>query len=261
LSIDEITKLVGSLARSGINKVRLTGGEPLVREDVIAIAKSISGISGIRTLALTTNGTQLAELAKDLKHAGVSRINISLDSLDRETYHRITGQDKLQSVLNGLDIALNTGFEKVKINAVVMKGINHREVSALANLARELPVEVRFIELMPLWHTAEQWHKLYVPTSDMKQMIGDLIPEPFDGASSARLYTFPDGKGQIGFICPMSENFCLSCNRIRVTSSGRLKPCLRLPVEYDIRYLLDASDIDDKLGELIHRINHQKLTG
>ncbi|MDO8682463.1 MAG: GTP 3',8-cyclase MoaA [Armatimonadota bacterium] len=258
LSSEEIALLVNAFAKNGVTKVRFTGGEPLQRPDVTGIISSIVGIPGIETVGLTTNGRYLKKLAANLAGAGMRRVNISLDSLDRKTFRLITGCDALNDVLDAIDAALGV-FEKVKINTVVMRGINDREIPAIASLAMSLPVEVRFIELMPLGHSASEWDMMFVSASEIRRALGNIEPLPYSGDSSARMYSLNGGRSRVGIISPMSEDFCYGCDRIRVTSSGKLRPCLRLPVEEDIRPLLRDTELPARLGEMIGRLSHHKL--
>ncbi len=286
LSASEIAILVDAFAQNGITKVRLTGGEPLVRDDVVETVRSIARTPGIETVALTTNGTRLPQLASELRGAGLQAVNISLDTLNPETFRRIAGQDRLQEVLSGIEAAVQCGFDKVKINTVVMRGINDGELPAIANLARTMPVDVRFIELMPLAGQAHavgarlvppatgyqaaqgaplqrcetEWQAMYVGAEEIREILGDLTPMPGERGSSARLYSIPGGRGAIGIISPMSEPFCDRCSRVRVTSSGALKPCLRLPIEADLRPILHERDLIARLGELLSRLGCHKLS-
>ena len=261
LSADEIALFVSAFARNRVTKVRLTGGEPLLRDDVIEIVRRIAGTPGIATVGLTTNGIGLHEAAQDLAEAGLQRVNVSVDSLDRATFRRITGRDALDDVLRGVDAALRCGFEQVKLNTVVMRGVNEQEIPAIADLARRLPVEVRFIELMPLGHSSREWQAMHVPAAEIRRTLGDLEPLPYEPGSSARRYTLAGSRGVVGVISPVSESFCEQCNRIRVTCSGKLKPCLRLAVEEDLRPLVNAPDLVSRLGDLIERVSGCKLHG
>ena len=261
LTLPEITTLVRAFAQNGITKLRLTGGEPLVREEVVEIVRRVADTPGIATVALTTNGVRLEDMAKSLVEAGLRRVNISVDSLDRETFREITGQDALDAVLSGIDAALLCGFDKVKLNTVVMRGVNELEIPAIADLARRLPVEVRFIELMPLGHSTREWQAMHVPAAEIRQALGDLEPLPNETGSSARRYRLAGSQGVVGIISPMSEDFCGSCNRVRVTCSGGLRPCLRLPIEEDLRPLLGMPDLGERLSALMSRLSSQKLSG
>jgi GTP 3',8-cyclase len=261
LTSSEIDILVRAFANNGITKVRLTGGEPLLRDDVVQIVQGIADTPGIATVGLTTNGIRLAEMARDLADAGLRRVNISVDSLDRGAFRRITGRDALDDVLRGVDAALRCGFEKVKLNTVVMRGINDTEIPAIANLARQMPVEVRFIELMPLGHSTEEWQAMHVPAASIKRALGSLEPLPYEDGSSARRFRLAGSSGIVGIISPMSENFCDACNRVRVTCHGVLKPCLRLPIHEDLRPLLGSPDTECKLSEVMGRMCQHKLSG
>ncbi|MBI2841864.1 MAG: GTP 3',8-cyclase MoaA [Armatimonadetes bacterium] len=259
LSLSEISLLVSAFARNGVTKVRLTGGEPLVRRDLVEIVRTVAGTPGIACVGLTTNGTKLQSIAHDLARAGLGLVNISLDSLNRETYQRITGRDALHDVLAGIDSAMACGFQKVKINTVVMRGVNDSELSDIAHLARDRPVEVRFIELMPLGYSGEEWRALHVPAAEIREALGGLKTSSSEPGASARCYKMPGWKGRLGIISPMTEQFCEGCNRMRVTAAGRLKPCLRLPVEEDIRPLLREPDLVKRLGMLMDRLSCHKL--
>lgn len=261
LSVREVVVLVTALAENGIAKVRLTGGEPLVRDDILELVGSVARIPGIETVGLTTNAVRLSELAAGLADAGLKRVNISLDSLDRETFRTITGRDCLDNVLRGLHSALEAGFEQVKVNTVVMRGINDSEICRFRDLAGALPVEVRFIELMPLGHTAERWAELFVPAAEIRRELGGLEPLVCDGGASAKTYLLPDGRGKVGIISPMSEHFCDECNRVRVTSSGKLKPCLRLSVQEDVRGWLGEPRLTQRLRTLMEKLSCCKLSG
>lgn len=261
LTVSEIDILVRAFAHYGVTKVRLSGGEPLLREDVVEIVRRVAGTQGIATVGLTTNGIRLEDMAKDLAEAGLQRVNVSVDSLDRETFRNITGQDALDLVLRGIEAALGCGFEQVKLNAVVMRGVNDLEIPAIADIARRLPVEVRFIELMPLGHITGEWQAMSFPAAEIRQALGELEPLPYESGSSARRYRLAGSQAVVGIISPMTEDFCGCCNRIRVTCYGRLKPCLRLPIEEDLRPLLGMPDFESRLNELMSRLSRHKLSG
>ena len=261
LSLNEISTLVRAFAENGVTKVRLTGGEPLLRDDLVEIVRSVAATPGVSTVGLTTNGVRLGGLAGELADAGLQCVNVSLDSLDRETFRRITGRDALDDVLPGIDAALRYPFQKVKLNTVVMRGLNEHEVPAIADFAGELGVEARFIELMPLGHGSEEWRAMHVPASEVRDILGYLDPLPYDGSSSARLYRRAGHRAVIGIISPMSEDFCGGCSRVRVMCDGKLKPCLRLPVEEDIRPLIGRPELGERLGEMLVRLSRCKLSG
>lgn len=261
LTLHEIRILVNGFARNGITKVRITGGEPLLRDDVIDIVRLVIKTPGIKTVGLTTNGTNLARYASDLVRAGLKSVNISLDTLNRETFRRITSCDRLCDVLAGLDAAVCAGFEKVKINTVVMRNLNDKEVQDIARLAQKLQVDVRFIELMPLGHSSDKWRSMYISADEIRSILGDPSPRLDQGNSSAQLFDLPGGVGTVGIISPMSKPFCDACNRIRVTSSGVIKPCLRLHFEEDIRSILSEPDFNARLAEIMARVSSRKLSG
>lgn len=237
LTADEIRQAVEAFALCGINKVRLTGGEPLVRSDIAEIAEHISHVDGIKKLVLTTNGVALKKYARELKDAGVSAVNVSIDSLDSENYRRITGRDCLKQVLDGLDEAEKVGL-KLRVNAVLIRGENDGEAENLINLARDRKIDVRFIELMPFSDTGKN-EKLIIKGDEILRRFDFLKPvemkkKSFE-QSVARYYEADGFKGQIGLITPVSEKFCDECNRIRLLSDGRIKPCLGHDDTYDLR--------------------------
>lgn len=234
LSEEEMIQAVEAAASLGIKKLRITGGEPLVKKNIISICEKVSKIEGIQETCLTTNGTLLPKYAKSLKEAGVSRLNISLDTLDREKYRHITRRDELDKVLEGIETALNVGFKRIKINTVLIGGFNDDEIEELANLTRRYPVDVRFIELMPMWDSVEFGENAYVPCSAVLDVLPDAV-EIEKGDGVAKLYQLPGALGNIGLISPLSSHFCESCNRIRLTADGKLKPCLHSAQEYSIK--------------------------
>lgn len=254
LRYEELIRIIGAFARLGVDKVRITGGEPLVRKGLLPFLKKVAGIPGIKEIGLTTNGSLLEEYAPLLKEAGVTRINISLDTLRRERFIQLTGQDKLAQVLAGIKKAQEVGLTPVKLNMVVMKGFNADEIVDVAKLAIDHPYQIRFIEYMPF-----QPEKNYLFTAEeMKQQLVDagfttLIPQ-LGGTCPAKIYNMPDSQGSIGFITPVSQHFCSSCNRIRLTPDGYLKPCLLSNHEYPLREALRAGMSDDELLERIKYI-------
>ncbi len=228
LSFEEIRFIAESL---GIKNIRLTGGEPLVRKDFPKLVKMLSPLA--EDLSLTTNGVLLKDMAYELKKSGIKRVNISLNSLKRDNYRRITGEDRLSDAMRGIEEALRAGFSPVKINVVLLKGINEDEIMELAYLARD-GLNVRFIELMPFLRD-----DLFLPTDEAERRIreafGELEPSELYGFGPARYYTVKGWKGKIGFISPITHKFCRYCNRIRLTSDGKIKPCLLSDIEIDIR--------------------------
>jgi len=235
LSADELVAIAQAAEQCGINKIRLTGGEPLIRKDVVDICDRIAHMEGIHTLCLTTNGTRLAELAVPLRKAGVSRVNLSLDSLRPQRYAELTRGGNLSAVLAGLHAALVAGFERVKINCVLMGGINDDEIEDFAALTQTLPVDVRFIELMPMGECVHWPKETFLNADVVLTRCPTLLPIGDEGV--ARRYRLPDGVGTIGLIRPMSHAFCGDCDRIRVTSDGMLKPCLHSGTELNLRGL------------------------
>ncbi|NJD02794.1 MAG: GTP 3',8-cyclase MoaA [Ruminiclostridium sp.] len=239
LTPGELETVVRAMAALGIIKVRITGGEPLSRPDIIEIVKKISTIQGIVDLSMTTNGTQLPEFAYKLKDAGLMRLNISLDSLKPERFKLITGIPKLGRVLEGINIALEAGLSPVRINTVLIKGINDDEIADFMRLACDKPLEVRFIELMPIGSFGEQNLDKVVYNSDIINAHPELVrcEEEYSG-QPAKYYNINGYRGKIGFISSLSHKFCSSCNRIRLTCDGKIKPCLGNNGEVDLLEVL-----------------------
>jgi cyclic pyranopterin phosphate synthase len=251
LSYEEIRTVVRAAAELGINKIRLTGGEPLVRAELPKLIKMLSRIEGIQELSLTTNGTLLKNYALELRQAGLSRINLSLDTLKPDRFRYITRLGRLKDVLEGISAAKKAGFDPVKINAVVMQGINDDEILDFARMTCEEGCHVRFIELMPFKGMAE-----FVPSVEVRQQIsllGKLEPCPsITGNGPARYYRLAGAKGTIGFISPLTElPFCSRCNRIRLTPDGRLRPCLLGEDEIDLKMPLRNNASTEELRRLI----------
>ncbi|MBR6707897.1 MAG: GTP 3',8-cyclase MoaA [Clostridia bacterium] len=243
LTEDEMVAAVKAAARLGITKIRVTGGEPLVKPNILSICRRVSHVQGIRETVLTTNALRLKELALPLKEAGVRRVNISLDTLDADKYAYITRRGRLEDALAGIGVALSAGFDKVKINAVLIGGFNDSEVPALAELTRVWPVDVRFIELMPMPGNESFGAEAYMPCSEVLKKLPDAVPEEgHDGV--ARLYRLPGALGNVGLISPLSSHFCAECNRIRLTADGHLKPCLHSAEEICIKGLDEEGVLD-----------------
>lgn len=251
LSVEEITALVGAFARCGVTKVRITGGEPLLRDDIVDVVAAVARTPGVATVALTTNGARLREFARPLLDAGLHAVNVSLNSLGRGTFRRIAGRDRLPQVLDGLRAAVECGFRKVKTNTVVMRGINDHEMSAIAELARETSIDTRFIELMPIGCARERWSSLFVSAREIRKALGNPEPLAVDGSGTARLYAAGSRAGRIGIISPVSEGFCGACDRIRVTSRGVLIPCLRSREAVDIRRLATGASAEDEVESML----------
>lgn len=236
LTEDEMVMAVRAAASLGIRKLRLTGGEPLVKKNILSICERCAAVDGIRELCMTTNGTLLPTMAGALKAAGVSRLNISLDTLDAEKYAAITRVGVLDEALRGIEAALDAGFAGIKINAVLIGGFNDGEIPALAELTRRWSVDVRFIELMPMTENETFGKNAYVPDEAVLTALPELVPAPQnDGV--ARLYRLPGAKGNVGLISAVSNHFCAGCNRIRLTADGKLKPCLHSDRECSIKGL------------------------
>lgn len=251
LTKEEITALIEAFAEKGIKKVRLTGGEPLMREDISDIAKAVKRINGIEALYITTNGILLSEKAKSLKEAGVDGVNISLDTLDREMYKSLTGEDGLGRVLAGIESALAENFGRVRINSVLVREKNDSEAEKLIALARDKRLDVRFIELMPFSSQGEN-EKLLVTTAELLERFPFLSPEEKKEEGAAEYYTAEGFSGRIGFISPRSAKFCSSCNRIRVLSDGKIKPCLGNSSAYDVRDIIfDKERLSQRIDEII----------
>ena len=255
LSFEEIERLVRLLVEMGVRDVRLTGGEPLVRRDFPVLAGMLAEIDGLADLSLTTNGYLLERDADALAGAGIQRVNVSVDSLQRDRFFHMTRRDALPQVLRGLEaVARHPGLRPVKVNAVALRGFTEEEALPFAELARERGFQVRFIEFMPLdgdgaW-TADQ-----VLTGDeLRAIIAAVHPLeelPREPSSTARVFRFSDGLGQIGFVNPVSEPFCADCNRIRLTADGRLRTCLFSLHETDLRDPLREGADDDRLEEVV----------
>ena len=236
LSNEEITRIISAAAGYGISKVRLTGGEPLVRQGFVRLCGEIAAIPGIEELTLTTNGLLLPAMARDLKRAGVSRVNISLDTLQADKYRRITRGGSLEGALAGIEAARAAGLLPIKINAVLIRGFNDDELMDLARLSLEEDVHVRFIELMPIGEGCRFWPEGYLSAEDAIAMMPGL--ESLDASDGvAQSWRLPGAAGTVGFIKPVSHHFCGSCNRLRLTADGMLKPCLHSDSEIPVRGL------------------------
>ena len=236
LTEDELIMVVEAAASLGIRKVRITGGEPLIKKNIVSICRRAAAVPGIEEVCLTTNGILLPQLGSALKEAGVKRINLSLDTLTPEKYNYITRIGQLDAFYQGLEAAIDAGFEKIKVNAVLIGGFNDDEIVSLANLTRKYPLDMRFIELMPILDSDEFGESAYVPYSRVLEKLPEAVPVPQDGGV-AKLYRLPDARGNIGLISPVSAHFCGTCNRIRLTADGKLKPCLHAEDEYSIKGL------------------------
>jgi len=248
LSVEEIAEITRAAANCGITKVRITGGEPLVRRGIIEICKRITQTAGINEVCLTTNGILLPQFISELKSAGVVRLNISLDSLDRVTYNDITRFDCLDKALEGIHAALDAGFD-VKINAVLIGGINDSDILNLLELSRKHKTDMRFIELMPVGECAQWASSRFLSARHILKLAPDLYETGTDGVS--KQYMLPGGLGSVGLISPVSSHFCPACNRIRVTPDGKLKPCLHSAEEINLRGL-QGSELESVIRNAIY---------
>ncbi len=251
LTAEQIEKIVKAFADCGITKVRLTGGEPLVRKDICDIAQRISRIDGLKKLALTTNGIRLKELAKPLKDAGVTAVNISLDTTDEEQYKMLTGYDGLKKVFEGIDECERIGLSPIRLNAVLIRGQNDSSAESLIGIAKERKIDVRFIELMPFSDDGEN-ERLVIKAEEILGQFPFLKPvnslkTDFE-KSVARYYEAENFKGRIGFITPISDKFCSECNRIRLLSDGKVKVCLGNDEVID---LMDVINDEELLKERV----------
>jgi cyclic pyranopterin phosphate synthase len=265
LTFEEIVRFVRVAAPLGIDKIRLTGGEPLMRRDLPRLVRMLAGIDGIRDLGMTTNGILLADQAQAFFDAGLRRINISLDTLDPERFRRIARRDGVDKVVAGIHAAKRAGFDPIKINAVSIRGFTETEVVPLARFAREYGLEMRFIEYMPIG--ADHWErsKVYFSHEILEQLesaIAPLVPvDDYDPRAPAMEFRYTDGGGRVGIIASVSRPFCMSCNRIRLTADGKLRNCLFALDEVDVKKLIRGSADDSEIAELIRRNVHVKWEG
>ena len=235
LTEDEMILAVEAAASLGITKLRITGGEPLVKKNILSICRRAARVPGIREVCMTTNGLRLPELAVPLREAGVRRLNISLDTLNGEKYAQITRCGVLSDALAGIHAALEAGFEKIKLNAVLIGGFNDDEIEELTRLTLRYPLDMRFIELMPMGENGFG-KEAYLPYTEVLRRLPELEPLSGEGGA-AKLYRLPGAKGNVGLISPVSAHFCSGCNRLRLTADGKLKPCLHSSAEYPIKGL------------------------
>lgn len=236
LTEDEMIEAISVAADCGVRKLRITGGEPLVKKNILSICERAAKVQGIEDVAITTNGVLLPELAGALRRAGVQRVNISLDTLDSAKYAYITRRDNLARSVSGIRAAFDAGFKKVKLNCVLIGGFNDDEIVPLAELTLQYPIDVRFIELMPMYDGGEFGPEAFVSADTVLARLPELKPVNPDGGV-ARLYALPNAQGNIGLISPLSSHFCAQCNRMRLTSDGKLRPCLHSSQEFNIKGL------------------------
>ena len=250
LSPETIEKLVCAFAKCGIKKVRITGGEPLVRDDICEIISRLRSVAGVETLALTTNGVLLEKYAKQLKEAGLQSVNISLDSTDGSTYRHLTGSDVLGKVISGINEAEKAGLSPIKINAVLMKGVNDDSAAGLIEIAKNRKTDVRFIELMPFSEDGED-NNLIVTGEEILEKFPFLTPLA-ESDSTAAYYRAEGFEGRIGLISPITQKFCSRCNRLRLLSDGKVKPCLGYDNEYDLMpYLNNEWELIKQIENII----------
>lgn len=236
LTEDEMILAVEAAASLGITKLRVTGGEPLVKKNILSICRRAAAVPGIQEVCLTTNGILLPQLAKPLREAGVRRLNLSLDTLNPDKYAYITRIGRIEDFWRGFHAALDAGFDKIKLNAVLVGGFNDDEIVPLAELTKQYPVDMRFIEMMPMCDSARFGPDAYIPFTRVLEALPEAQPVPKDGGV-AKLYRLPGAKGNIGLISPVSAHFCGDCNRIRLTADGKVKPCLHSNAEYPLKGL------------------------
>lgn len=266
LRYEEFIRILKIAVGMGIRKVRLTGGEPLVRRGVAAFVRRVNGIKGIEDLGLTTNGTLLSAMARPLRDAGLMRLNISLDSLRRDVFARITGQDRLDDVLQGIRAAMDVGFEPVKLNVVLLGGINDADIPQFARLTLREEIDVRFIERMPVGPERPQSGERKFTASEALEIVRNHVGEPIveevgalDGP--ATMYRIKGAKGRVGVIDPVTGHFCGACNRLRLTARGAFRPCLMGSREVDIKSALRRGASDEELASTIRAAVNAKPGG
>ncbi|MFZ5998725.1 MAG: GTP 3',8-cyclase MoaA [Nitrospirota bacterium] len=271
LSYEEIIRIVRIAARLGVRKIRLTGGEPLIRKNLVYLVSSINAIEGIDDISLTTNGLLLKKLARPLAAAGLKRVNISLDTFRPDRYKEITRGGTISKVLEGIEDAEQAGILPIKINMVPIRGFNDDEIEAFARLTIKTPYHIRFIEFMPIG-AREMWsQEKYIPTDEIKEKvsaIAPLVPVRMRKSGPARYFRFENAAGVIGFISPLTHHFCSSCNRLRLTADGKLRPCLFSETEIDLKSALRSGAPDEELERLLrlsievkpqgHSLGHEK---
>jgi GTP 3',8-cyclase len=265
LTFEEIERVVRIAVELGIDKIRLTGGEPLLRQDFETLVERIARIGGINDLAMTTNGFFFRRKASALKDAGLRRVSFSLDSLDRANFRKMTGRDSLEEVLASIELAQQLGLDPVKVNAVVIRGINDHEVAALAEFGRQRALSMRFIEFMPLDSKRAWMKELVVPATEILAAIRkrfELTPARSENAAeTAMRWRFAEGAGEIGIIAPVSQPFCGHCNRLRLTADGKIRTCLFSVTEHDLRSHLRGGSTDGEIKDYLGEIVWQKEAG
>lgn len=266
LSFEEIERFVTAVSQAGIKTLRITGGEPLVRKDVWRLIQRLTGIAGIDEVALTTNGILLNEQAERLKHSGLHRLNISLDTLSEETFQQITRRTGLKRVLAGIKAAQEAGFSRIRINALAIKDLTENDIVPLGKFARSQDLHLRFIEFMPL-DAEDNWQTERVLSGSairnrLEAEFGPLVPSPRDDPSQPAVdYQFADGRGQVGFINPVTQPFCGDCNRLRLTAEGQVRNCLFSTSGWEVRSLLRRGANSDEIIQLVQSAVAAKKAG
>lgn len=256
LTFDETVRVVEAGAQIGIKRLRLTGGEPLVRKDIVQLVRKLKSVPGIEDIALSTNGSLLPQMGRDLKEAGISRVNISLDSLKPERFRELTRRGDVNDVLAAVEAAFAVGMEPVKLNAVVIRGFNDDEICDLAALSIDRPIHMRFIEVMPLSETYLWEGNGLVPVAEMRQKLmekWDIYPyrEGVKGAGPAKYWKIPGAQGTVGFISAVTECFCADCNRVRLSSDGFMNPCLGHVHATDLKSVLRGGGDLEQLKQVM----------
>jgi len=266
LRYEEIMRIARLCVNHGVTRIRVTGGEPLVRKGIVEFIRELAGLKGLKEVSITTNGVALAEFAAPLKEAGLTRVNVSLDSLSRERFAHVTRGDKLDAVLEGLEEAQRVGLTPVKINMVVIKGFNDDEIVDFARISLKKPYHVRFIEYMP-FNTEEGWDRDKCISSDeIKKLIEaempvEAIEESGAGAGPARRFKIKGAEGELGFISPVTRHFCGECNRLRLTADGKIRACLFSDTEVDLKEALRDGSPDKVIEDLLFRAVMEKPAG
>jgi len=251
LSLEELYRVAAAFVRLGVTKIRITGGEPLVRNNIVSLCERISALPGLERLCMTSNGSRLVAMAAQLRQAGVQQLNISLDSLDPQRFRRLTRTGQLSDVLAGIDAALAVGFDRIKLNSVILNGDNDSDSVPLVAFARDKGIDIRFIEEMPLGHVGRDRQAAFLSSDALRDIIHAAIPldskpiEHDQSAGPARDWGIQGARSRVGFISPHSNNFCASCNRVRVTVEGRLLLCLGQEHSVDLRAILRAQPSSD----------------
>jgi cyclic pyranopterin phosphate synthase len=258
LTFEEIARLARLFVRLGVDKIRLTGGEPLVRRNIERLVAELSQLDGLKDLCLTTNGSLLAERATALKSAGLRRLNVSIDTLDAEKFKRMTKRGDLSKVLEGLFAAKNHGFDPIKINAVIERGVNDDDILDLVEFARENGFAIRFIEYMDVGNVNNWTSEKLVSKKEILELVNARHPlrevGRADGSAPSVEYEFADGRGELGVLASVTEPFCVTCTRVRLTADGKLVTCLFSHVGHDLKSLLRAGSTDEEISEFISSI-------